>query len=364
MSVRKEKKEEDGLYEIIDVLSDKQHVFLVRNKLYNTLYVKKILDIYSLDVYLYLKEHHIRNTPIIYEVKENEEKLEVLEQYIQGSSLEEILEEQGTLDKKIAADYVKQLCRIVRDLHLCSPPIIHRDIKPENILVTEGGIVKLLDMNAAKFFDQNGSRDTYLLGTYGYAAPEQYGFGKASVLSDIYGIGKVLHVLLAGSLEKQYDGELSYVIDKCTKLDPKYRYQNIDELLFDLNQVKTVKEVDYSKLPGFRTGNKLQKAFAIVAYASLALLTARAEVDDVESTWELWLYRIMAFAVMMGIFLFHRNYKHVWDLTGLSEVTDRKRRRKVLLIYDVGILFVTIFALQAASYVFNKLWEVVLHVTG
>ena len=71
-------------------------------------------------------------------------------------------------------------------------PIIHRDIKPSNIMITEQNHVVLLDFNAAKLYTNASTNDTVLLGTKGYAAPEQYGFGSSSPQTDIYAIGVLI----------------------------------------------------------------------------------------------------------------------------------------------------------------------------
>lgn len=72
------------------------------------------------------------------------------------------------------------LCNILNALHSMTPPIIHRDIKPSNIIITSYNYAMLLDFNAAKQFSGQNESDTVLIGTPGYAAPEQYGFGSSS----------------------------------------------------------------------------------------------------------------------------------------------------------------------------------------
>ena len=76
------------------------------------------------------------------------------------------------------------------------PAIIHRDIKPSNIIITAYNRAVLLDFNAAKYYSCQSTEDTVLLGTQGYASPEQYGFGSSSPQTDIYSMGILFRELL------------------------------------------------------------------------------------------------------------------------------------------------------------------------
>ena len=80
-----------------------------------------------------------------------------------------------------------------------TPPIVHRDIKPSNIILTEDGRIVLIDLNAARLNDKNRSHDTQLIGTAGFAAPEQYGFAASSPRADLYAAGILMRVLLTGT---------------------------------------------------------------------------------------------------------------------------------------------------------------------
>lgn len=80
-----------------------------------------------------------------------------------------------------------------------TPPIVHRDIKPSNIILTEDGRIVLIDLNAARLDDKNRSHDTQLIGTAGFAAPEQYGFAASSPRADLYAAGILMRMLLTGT---------------------------------------------------------------------------------------------------------------------------------------------------------------------
>ena len=329
-------------FNIVETFDDSDKISLARNASDGVLYIQKKLDIYNKEVYTYLRKHPIRHMPRIYQVAEKAGKLVVIEQYIRGKTLHKKIEEKGKLSEVLALDYFRQLCLIIKELHSCNPVIIHRDIKPENIMVTDNDVVYLLDMNAAKFLNENESRDTFLLGTYGYAAPEQYGFGKAGMVSDIYGLGMVFRTMLTGSVENVYHGKYQEIIKRCTEIDPDNRYQSVDELLRDLNR----KVVDYNKLPGFRTDSKEQKIMALIGYAFVILIFMRLEFEGVTDISDIWFHRFLYFAVVMSIYLFHMNYKHIWDRFGISKIRDWKTRMIVLIITDFGLLMVLILSLE------------------
>ncbi|MCR5126932.1 MAG: serine/threonine protein kinase [Lachnospiraceae bacterium] len=214
-----------SFYEDAWMLSKEHNVCLVRHIETGRLYVRKVLSAYNLQVYSYLKEHPIANVPRIYELVEDEGTLIVVEEYVQGETLENILKQQGKLSDERIADIFRQLCNIVLNLHSATVPIIHRDIKPSNIIITDAQEVKLLDMNAAHLSLPGRMEDTVLMGTCGYAAPEQYGFGHSDVRTDIYALGKLLEQMCEGN------DRYKKIIQKATRLDPDKRYRNVGELI-------------------------------------------------------------------------------------------------------------------------------------
>ena len=185
-------------YVQIAPLCQKGHVVLVKNKADGMLYVMKRLGKCSMDVFQQLRTHRVENTPAIRELWQDETGVTVIEDYICGSTIAERIEQEGFFSEKEALDIALQLCRIVSDLHALRPAIIHRDIKPSNIILTSNGKVKLLDFNAAKLMTTETGQDTVLLGTAGYAAPEQYGLSQTDARADIYAMGVLLNILLTG----------------------------------------------------------------------------------------------------------------------------------------------------------------------
>ncbi len=325
--------------EVIESLG--RGVDLIYDRKTGTYLVRKEMDIYSLAVFQYLKDHHVENTPNIYEINENDGKLEVIEEYIYGQLLSDYLKQKGPLSKEESLTLIRELCLIVRDLHNCQPSLIHRDIKPDNIILSSHGNLKLLDMNAAKFFDKEGTRDTYLLGTQGYAAPEQYGFGKAGVQSDIYEIGKVLNEMLTGDINGKAEGHLGEVITKCTEIDARNRYRNIDELLKDLSSGRRT-SLDYNRLPGFRTDNLLIRIAAVLGYFMIVFTCLILSVEGVSDKLLTWGYRLSYFILLVMIVLFSFNYRRIWDVFGISRMTSRILRITVIILIDIGLTVIMI----------------------
>lgn len=188
------------------------------------IYIRKILS-YKNRTYKVLQEIKHQNLPQIYYVAEEEERTYVIEEYINGESLEIILNQQNNLPEKQIRNIAQQLCAVLGELHKAG--IIHRDIKPANIILQADGRIKLVDFGAAKLIgDKVQKQDTRILGTPGYAPPEQYGFSSTDPRSDFYAFGKTV-AALAG---KNYNGDLCRLIDRCTEFDPKWRVNTVAEL--------------------------------------------------------------------------------------------------------------------------------------
>lgn len=159
-------------------------------------------------------------------IQENDNHLTLIEEYINGKTLD-----QQILSKEDVRNIMHQLCECLDTLHKLNPPIIHRDIKPENIIYHDNKVT-LLDFGIARFLDSKKSKDTLILGSVGYAAPEQFGFQQSNPQTDIYALGKLMNYLLNGSLEHQNNipFDLKQVILKATQLDYKNRYNSVKEM--------------------------------------------------------------------------------------------------------------------------------------
>lgn len=205
--------------------------------------------------------------PKIYDIVEDESRTYVIREYIQGETLNTILKNYGAQPVDRVMDWTKQLCDVLGYLHGLNPPHIYRDMKPANVLLQPDGRIKLIDFETMRLYDETKNRDTTILGTKGYAAPEQYGgAGQTDARADIFGLGMTMHYLLTGvdpidppyitqpirKINPALPAQLEAIIQKCIEPDREKRYQTIDSLLKALNgePEPTHKKGLFSKLFG------------------------------------------------------------------------------------------------------------------
>jgi len=181
--------------------------------------------------YQILKKNPDKLFAKIYFCVEDDNKTFIVEEFLSGENL---AERKNFLTEIEARQFILQLCDGLKILHALG--IVHRDIKPSN-LILQGDKIKLIDFDAARIFSADKSEDTNFLGTKGYAPPEQFGYGQTDPRSDIFSLGKTFQKLLG----KNCTGNLKKILLKCTELDPKNRYQTVDELKFALLEKESAK---------------------------------------------------------------------------------------------------------------------------
>lgn len=160
--------------------------------------------------------------PRIYELREENGQVSVLEEYIQGDTLAFLLEGKP-LEEEQARQIVLQLCQALEVLHAIGA--VHRDIKPENILL-RGSEAVLIDFDASRVCKADNTTDTRIMGTTGYAAPEQYGFSQTDARADIYAVGVLLNEMLTKQHPSKHlaKGKLRPVIEQCIEVNMDKRY--------------------------------------------------------------------------------------------------------------------------------------------
>ena len=350
-------------YKEIAVLNAEHGVTLVQDTTSGIVYVKKILTIYNAEVYRTLKNHPVPGIPEIIEMIEEDDRLIVIEEYIGGQTLRAILDNGNLFPEEEAVRIVEQVCVIVNDLHSADPPIIHRDIKPSNIICTPDGSIRLLDMNAARKVVTGKSEDTQLIGTVGYAAPEQFGFGASTVQTDIYAIGVLLCELMTGVLPKERipRGRIGRIIRKCTRLDPKDRYKSVRDLLDALaaghgystgvtysspgRSYSGIKRKWKYMIPGYRTGSPVNILIATSVYAFFLSLVINLEVKDIPPGIVLWAVRLVYLIFGLGILFFTGNYLDIWDRLRISRIRNPLIRLFVVLLIDAVLIVIMVFAM-------------------
>ena len=241
--------------------SKKNSVYLVRSQLDEGIYIKKELKNYNLDVYNQIIKIENIYMAKIYEMFKCDDSLIVIEEFINGKTLQRILDDNGSLDEDIAIGYIINLCSILDILHNQTPSVIHRDIRPSNIIIDNSGVLKLIDFDVSRVYKEESNMDTHILGTKGYASPEQFGFEQTDCRSDIYSVGVLINVLTTGKhiKEKLNEGKLKDIIEKCTSLSPDSRYSSVKELQMDLSKILSEKEKNENIKLNLKKDNVIEK---------------------------------------------------------------------------------------------------------
>lgn len=245
--------------EIILVENKYKRIKIIIDEINHDKYIcKQYFQHENQQVFKQLQDLNSEYFPKLYRVNEIPNGFEVVEEFIEGKTLREMM---PLNNEDIILNYMIQLCKGLIELHKLH--IVHRDLKPENIMISKDK-VKIIDFDIAKRIRVEKSRDTFILGSVGYAAPEQYGFDSSDSRTDIYAFGKILNELYVNAMlnDKKSIGRCSHIIEKCTQIDSNRRYRNTEILLKDLLFIKSGKN-KYT-LPGFRSGKKWKMIIAIL----------------------------------------------------------------------------------------------------
>ncbi|MFZ7132291.1 MAG: serine/threonine-protein kinase [Eubacteriales bacterium] len=311
-----------SFYNEIATLNDKKSVYLVQHQLTGKIYVKKMLENYNGKVYDTIKSHPHHNIAKIYDVFQIDEYLMIIEEYINGMTLEELLEERGSLNEEDTRALLLQLCDALEHIHQCTPPVIHRDIKLSNVMVSNDGIVKLIDFNVSRIFKEKDAQDTVIMGTAGYAAPEQYGFKQTDARSDIYSLGILMNYLLTGKHpnEEIHKGEWGRIIKKCIFIDPNHRYKSVLKLKGALKKPHCGNKNSFSgrpflPLPGFRSKELWKMIIALFGYAMIVFLALNME-NNLSPLMNI-VDKIMIMAVFLSYVSLYTNYLGVKEMLPL-----------------------------------------------
>lgn len=183
----------------------------------------------SAEVYRKLLTVDCPYLPRIEEVAEQDGQVAVLEEYVQGDTLAELLMG-ARLTEREARQVTMQLCQALHVLH--SMGAVHRDVKPENVIL-RGSDAVLIDFDAARIYKVASESDTQVLGTTGFAAPEQYGIFQSDERADIFSLGVLLNIMLTGKhpSREMAAGKMGRIVRKCTMTAPEQRYQSARALM-------------------------------------------------------------------------------------------------------------------------------------
>lgn len=392
-----------SFYRELTVLDEKKNIVLVQDRRNSELCVKKTLDIYSRDVYEQLASVRIEGVPAVKECVADDGKLIVVEEYVQGRSLKQVLDEHGLLNEEQAYEIAVQLVDILVRLHQLEPAIVHRDIKPSNIIIEKNGHVNLIDFNAARHVNADKNEDTRMLGTVYFTAPEQFGFGQSDERTDIYGLGATINYIMTGDKPGAGIAECRFsdILKKCLMVDAKDRYQSAEELRGVLDMlnysivqdnrkkaetafgkdntisvVRTYRNIrdiivkmyrKYQKrnydidtswrrylLPGFRRLNVVYCLIALVWYAVIVWMTITFAVTDSKTGipvtgGELTMYKIAVFVLLFGMTMWFGNYLNIRrKLPGMKKINVLSTILTFGYAFTISFIFLAFFAIFMA----------------
>lgn len=216
-------------YSLVAVLSEKNDCKVLRLRNKNT---ARDLILRSfpkhLEAYDILCKLRCENLPEIYDAFDVDDGQIVLEEFIDGITVAQVMQT-GKYRYRGVKKVLTGVCSALTVLH--SQGIIHRDVKPDNVMISRAGKVLLIDFNASRM-KSPVNKDTVVMGTVGYASPEQLGLTQSDARTDIYAVGVLMNVMLTGKhpTEAFARGHAGRVVRKCTMINPGDRYQSAKEL--------------------------------------------------------------------------------------------------------------------------------------
>lgn len=311
---------------------------VVMNEITGKIGLKKTLKYFDVEVYECLKHEQNTHIPKVYDYWRDGENLVVIEEFIQGVSLDEYIAK-NNVNRKKRYDIIFDVLDALVFLHTRHRPIIHRDLKMTNILISSDGIVKVVDFDAAKIYKPQNTKDTTLIGTEGVAAPEQYGFAQSDERSDIYAAGVLIRQLLPK------DNAAVAVAEKATKIDPEDRYRNVKAMVFALQR----NPKSLWPVPGFRTLNPVKMTVAILSDLFFLYVVYDFQVDMVNSSFlNHFLPQFMFWAIYISEIDLFCDWFHLFGRLPMMQSKNKGLKILFALIYAVLIVvfwFVVIWVL-------------------
>jgi serine/threonine protein kinase len=256
-------------------------VYLCEHTLMKRLVALKILPTEKLDDPSNLERFHREaravaaldhpNIVRAYDIDHHEKLHFLVMEYVDGNSLQDIVARHGPMDPIRAAHYIAQSAVGIQHAHELG--MVHRDVKPGNLLLDRTGVIKVLDMGLARFFNKPSDSvtekydDKCVLGTADYLAPEQAVSNTVDIRADIYSLGGTLYYMLTGQTPFP-DGTIAAKLVAHQTREPK----PVSEYRSDVPQgILDVLAVMMAKEAGDRYQEPIEVAEALAEWADLPI---------------------------------------------------------------------------------------------
>lgn len=297
----------EGRFKVVKLLGEggMNRVYLVQDVSSSARWALKVsrepgeLDSSQQEVYnQFLKEVSIlstlkhKNLPVINDYFSDGTRHYVIEEFIEGSSLADLLKKAPSAEDEVVK-WAIELCDVLELLHKNN--IIFRDLKPENIMLSSSGELKLIDFDIARYYKPGRDADTLLLGTPGYAAPETYGKTQSDARSDVYSLGATLHHLLTRidpqdhpfhfepvhKFRRRVNRDLEKLVMKAVEQNAANRFGTVTEMRQSLSAVQKQLQPPAPALTGARKGAQSTPGLTFThIFAIIALVVLIGLVKD------------------------------------------------------------------------------------
>lgn len=229
---------------------------------------------------LLLKELRHPGIPIVYDLEEDLEYSYLIEEYLEGDSLYDLVKSHGPLSQEAVIRYGIQICDLVNYLHFAEEtPILYLDLQPKNLLLCHE-IVKLIDFDHAKTLE-DANEATKRYGTLGCCAPEQMDTSLSlDIRTDVYAIGSVLCFMRTGTYPRDWEKEtavfgknqLEKVIRICLSPHKEFRYQSAEKVRQALEEIEKQtqkhKKIHKKRMDVFRNNSISSLTIALIGSKS------------------------------------------------------------------------------------------------
>lgn len=226
-----------------------------------------------------LTEMGLTGIPKAYRIFEENGGVYFLREYIEGTPLSQMVMQKGGIQERELCKISLKICQAVEEFQKLEDPMIHRDIKPENIVITPTGETVFIDFGTMRSYKKDSQRDTFVVGTRGTAAPEQYGYRQTDQRTDVYAIGQTMLYMVTESYELDQLSEckisrkLKKIIEKACSFEPDKRYADAAELRKAIEKCQEDNRKVVHKKAGAAVGLTAAGCILAVFFSNTGILT-------------------------------------------------------------------------------------------